>query len=230
MTTAREIVKKSLQKIGVLVKNEEPSADEANDGLDSLNQLIQSWSNDSALITSRAWETFTLTAGQSTYTMGVGQTFNTSRPTNIIGAYIRNGNVDTWLTIVGDEAYNSITYKGLTGIPQFLNYDNANPTDNLRLYPVPASAYPIFLLSEKPLVTISTLDTTLDLPPGWERALIYNLAAELAPEYGQQPDQSIFKIAADSLALVRTATIRARPMDAYPQVLSTRNIWSGWRN
>jgi len=229
MTTARQIIKKSLQKIGALVKNEEPSADEANDGLDSLNQLLESWSNDSAVITSRAWETFNLSGGVSTYTMGTGQTFNTSRPTNIISGYIRNGSVDTPLTIVGDEAYNSITFKSLTGIPQFLNYDNANPTDNLRVYPVPSAVYPIFLLTEKPLINLTTLDTALSLPPGWERALIYNLAAELASEYGQQPDQSIFKIANDSLAMIRLSTIRARPMDAYPQVMAVRNIWSGWR-
>jgi hypothetical protein len=229
MPTARQIIKKSLQKIGVLVKGEEPSADEANDALDSLNQLIQSWSNDSAVIPSRAWETFTLTSGVSTYTMGVGQTFNTSRPTNIIAGYTRNGSIDTMLTVIGDESYNSISFKALTGIPQFLNYDNANPVDNLRLYPVPVSAYPIFLLTEKPLVTISTLDTTIDLPPGYERALIYNLAAELAPEYGQAPDQSIFKIAAESLGMIRLSSIRARSMDAYPQIISSRNVWSGYR-
>jgi len=229
MTTARQIVKKSLQKIGALVKNEEPSSDEANDGLDALNQLIQSWSNDSSLITNRAWETFTLQGGVSTYTMGVGQTFNTVRPTNIISGYIRNGTIDTMLTTIGDEAYNSITFKNLTGIPQFINYDNANPTDNLRLYPAPSTAYQMFLLTEKPLASITTLDTALAFPPGWERALIYNLATELAPEYGQLPDQSVFKIAADSLAKLRLSTIRARSMDAYPQVISIRNIYSGWR-
>jgi hypothetical protein len=229
MATARTIVRKALQKIGVLVKSEEPSADEANDGLDSLNQLLESWSNDSAVIVSRAWETFTLVGGQTVYTMGPGQQFNTSRPTNIIGGYVRNGTIDTQVTVISDEAYNSIGFKAITGIPQFINYDNANPTDNLRLYPAPSSGYLLFLLTEKPLITITSLDTTLSLPPGYERALIYNLAAELAPEYGQQPDQSVFKIAADSLGLIRLATIRTRSMDAYPQTLTTRNVWSGWR-
>lgn len=229
MTTARQIVRKALQKIGVLVKSEEPSADEANDGLDSLNQLLDSWANDSAVIPNRTWETFPLVGGQSTYTMGVGQTFNTVRPTKIISGYIRNGTVDTPITIIGDTAYNSIGFKGITGLPGFLNYDGANPTDNIRLYPVPSTAYSLFLLTEKPLSGIATLDTNLVLPPGYDRALIYNLATELAPEYGQQPDQSVFKIAAESLGMIRMTTIRDRSMDAYPQVISTRNVWSGWR-
>jgi len=229
MTTAREIITKSLQKIGVLIKSEAPSADEAADGLSSLNQLIESWSNDSSAIISRAWETFTLVAGQSTYTMGSGQTFNTTRPINILQAYVRIGGVDTDVGIITDSAYNEIPFKALTGVPQWLNYDNANPTDNLRIYPVPASAYQLFMLSEKPLAGFATLDTTVIMPPGWERALVYNLALELAPEYDQQPDASIAAIAAKSLGLARMATIRARPMDAYPQGNGVQNIYSGYR-
>lgn len=229
MTTARDIIKRAMQKIGVLVKSEEPSADEANDALNSLNLLIESWSNDSSVITSRAWESFTLTAGVGTYSMGPGQTFNTTRPINIVTAYNRNGGLDTPIGIITDEAYNSITFKTLTGIPQMLNYDNAYPTGNLRLYPVPSAAYTLFLLSEKPLASVTSLDTDINLPAGWERALIYNLALELAPEYNQQPDASVARIAADSLGLVRKATIRARPMDAYPQNVAIRNIYSGWR-
>ena len=229
MTTARRIIQKAMQKTGVLVKSETPHADEAADALDALNALIQSWSNDSALITSRAWETFTLTGGQITYTMNIGGDFNTTRPTHIITGYIRIGSIDYPLTVATDQAYNSITFKNLTGIPQFINYDNAYPTDNVRLYPAPSSAYSIFILSEKPLSQITSLDTDIDLPPGWERALVYNLALELAPEYNQKPDESIVAIARDSLAKVRLSNIRARPMNAYPQRVSVRNIYSGWR-
>ncbi len=229
MTTARDIIKRSMQKIGVLVKGEPPSDDEAQDALASLNALISSWSNDSSTITSRAWETFTLSANDGTYTMGSGGDFNTTRPTRILGGYIRiGGNTDLPLEIISDEQYNSISFKGLSGIPQFLNYDNAYPIDNIRLYPIPSAAYPIFIMSEKPATEFATLDTVLSLPSGWERALIYNLALELAPEYGQQPDQSIAKIAGESLGSIRAATIKARPMRAFPNGLQVRNIYTGW--
>lgn len=229
MTTARDIIKKAMQKIGVLVKSEAPSDDEADDALFSLNQLIESWSNDSSCIISRAWESFPLTAGVSTYTMSTGLTFNTVRPIHIVQSYVRNGSVDTPVGIITDEAYNSISFKDISGVPQFLNYDNAFPTDNIRLYPVPSAAYTLFILSEKPLSGFATLDTVVNMPAGWERALVYNLALELAPEYKQQPDPSIVKIAADSLGLARRSTLRARPMDAFPQNLTVRNVYSGWR-
>lgn len=227
MTTARTIVKKSLQKIGALIKNEEPSADEANDGLDALNAMIASWSNDSLNIYARAWETFPLTSSAS-YTIGVGGNFNTSRPTNIVDSYVRSGTIDYPITIVDDEAYNSISFKSLQGIPQFLNYDNAYPLGNIRLYPVPSASYSLFLLTEKALTEFATLDTELSMPPGTERALIYNLGIELAPEYSQQISAEHAKIAGDSLGLIRGKVAQVRGMDAYPQTMQIRNIFSGW--
>jgi len=230
MSTARDVVKRSLQKIGVLVKSEAPSADEASDGLNALNNMLGSWTNDGLLIVSRAWETFTLAGGTALYTMSVGLTFNTPRPVKILSAYIRIGTIDHPLSIIGDEEYNRISFKALRGIPQFLSYDNAFPTDNLRLYPVPAAAYPLFILSEKPITQLTTLDSDVNLPDGWEEAMIYNLAMRLAPEYGQQIDPVIADIARKALGAIRINTARNRPIDAYPAGGQVRNIFSGWRN
>lgn len=230
MTTARTIIKKALQKIGAIVKNEDPSSDEASDGLDALNGLIDSWSNYSLNIYARTWESFTLTSGIGSYTIGSSGDFNTARPTNIVQSYIRNGSIDTSVAITDDESYNTITYKSLTGIPEFLNYDGGYPLGKIRLYPVPSSGYSLFLLSEKPLTTFTTLDTVLSMPPGTERALIYNLAIELAPEYSQKVDAVTLKIANESLGAIRTKTAQVRGIDFYPQTLLVRNIYSGWYN
>lgn len=227
MTTARDIIQKSLQKIGAIVKNEPPSADEANDALDSLNALISSWSNDSLNIYARTWETFNLTASSS-YTIGTGGNFNTARPTNIVAAYLRSGTIDYPITIIDDEAYISISYKNLQGIPEFLNYDNAYPLGRIRLYPLDTSQQ-LFILTEKSVTSFATLDTEMSLPDGWERALVYNLALELAPEYSQKPDAYIVKIAGESLGAIRQKVAQVRGMNAYPNDLAVRNIFSGWR-
>jgi hypothetical protein len=227
MTTARSIIKRSLQKIGVLVKSEEPSADEANDGLLALNALIDSWSNDSLNIYARAWESFPLTSSDN-YTIGTGGDFNTARPTNIVAAYLRSGTVDYPIEVIDDEAYSTIVFKSLQGISYFLNYDNAYPLGNIRLYPVPSGSYSIFLLTEKALTQFTTLDTELSMPPGTERALIYNLGIDQAPEYGQQVSAEHAKTAAESLGLIRTKVAQVRGMDAYPKNMTVRNIFSGW--
>lgn len=228
MTTARSIIKKALLKIGALVKSEDPAADEANDALDSLNALIASWSNDSAVIYARTWETFPLTSA-STYTIGTGGDFNTDRPLNIADCYLKDSTIDYDMEIISAEAYDSISYKSLQGIPEFLNFDNGYPLARIRLYPVPSASYSLFLLTEKAVTGFTTLDTVLSLPPGWERALIYNLAIDLAPEYNQEPSQAIVEIAKESLGMVRIGVIKNRPMDAFPQNVGVRNIYSGWR-
>jgi hypothetical protein len=43
MTTARDLITMSLRSIGVLHSGETPSAEEANDGLVTLNQMLNSW-------------------------------------------------------------------------------------------------------------------------------------------------------------------------------------------
>lgn len=227
MSTARDIIKKSLQKIGTLTKGENPSSDEANDALDSLNALIASWSNFSENIYSRTLETFNLTSA-ATYSIGAGQTFNTTRPIQIVDAYVTSGGIDYPLTIINQEQFDPVAMKTTQGIPQYLIYNNAYPYGTITLYYVPSGVNSITLLSEKPITGFATLDTAMSLPDGWERALVYNLALELAPEYAQQPDASVAAIASQSLGAIKLAVIRSRPINSSPAVRTVNNVYTGW--
>ena len=226
MATARTIITKAMQKAGILVKSEQPAADEANDALDALNSLMDSWSNLATNIYARATETFALTSA-STYTIGSGQTFNTTRPVQIVDAYVTLGGISYPLEVIKEEDFNSINYKAQTGIPQYLVYDHAYPTGTITIYPTPNSSYSLVMLSEKPLSTFATLDTTVSLPNGWERALVYNLAKELAPEYGQQIDPQILQIANEALSAVRLSIARSRPVFSNEPLLAG-NVYNGW--
>jgi hypothetical protein len=227
MTTARKIIKKAMQKIGVLVKSEAPDDDEANDALDSLNALIDSWSNEPANVTTRVRETFPLTSSAS-YTIGIGADFNTERPMQIVDAYASLAFTDTPVAVVNQEEYDLITYKDAVGQPIALTYNSGFPTGTITLYPTPNASYTLTILSEKAITGFTTLDTELTLPQGWERALIYNLALELAPEYGQQPDQSIALIASQSLGAIKLAVVRSRPVNSSDAILPLRNIYTGY--
>lgn len=225
--TARQIIKKAMQKGGILIKNEDPDADEANDALDTLNATLSSISNDALNIYARTWQFFTLSGGIASYTIGTGQDLNTSRPLQIVDCYLRNDTIDNPMTVVPDEFYDSIELKTVQGIPYWLNYNNDYPTGIIRLFPVPSADYQLFLLMEKPLNNFPTLDTVMVLPDGWQRALIYSLAVELAPEYGQQVDPVVVELAKQSMGKIKTAVARVRTMDAYAQA-RTGNIYNGW--
>ena len=230
MATGADIVKKMLQRAGVLTKNEEPSADELNDGLDALNNMVASWSNNSLLVYARTWEDFNLSSGVSQYTIGSGGDFDTARPNQILEAHIKSGNVKYEnLSIVGDVVYNRyIDDLNITGYPLWLNFDNSNPLGIIRLYPKPSSALTLFMLTEKP-VTAFTAAGVVSLPPGWERALIFNGAIEVSGEYGVEPPASTIKIARESKGNIQRAIAKVTTMDSQPMGGENGfNIYRGW--
>jgi len=213
MATARNIVKKALQKVGVITKDEEPSADETQDGVDTLNALIDSWSNESLMVYASAWETFTINSGDAEYTIGTGGDFNTTRPLFISAAYVRQGNTDYALGRMSDINYNNdIITKNTLGIPEFYNFDNGFPLAKIRLYPVPSIGLSLFLLSQKKLSDFD-IDDEVELPPGWERAIINNLAVDIAAEYGQEIPESTAAIAKSSLANIKISVAKNKTAD-----------------
>lgn len=219
MSTALSIITKAMQKAGILTKSESPSADETADGLDMLNDMLSSWSNESLMIYARVTESFTLSGGTASYTIGSGATFNTSRPIEIVQAHVRQvgGNIDYPISMVSDEIYQGISDKTIQSIPYMLNYTNAFPTATINLFPVPDQAFALYLTSQKELTQFALSDV-VSLPPGWKRALIYNLAIELAPEYGQQVDSVTMKIANDAKSAIASSVAIIRSMDAQPYV------------
>lgn len=228
MTTARTLIKRALQKNGVLTKGEAPSGDEASDALQTLNAMLGTWSNDSLLIYARLSESFVLTSGQSAYTIGSGGNFNTARPMQILSAYVRIGNIDYDLDIINGVAYDDITLKSLqSSIPSALYYDGNSPLGTITIYPVPTTGT-LYIRSEKQLSSFTTLDTDLDLPPGWDKAIVDNLSIELAPEYGQPVTEAMYMMATNSLGRIKTAVARNKGMDAYPYNGNSNNIYTGW--
>lgn len=229
MGTALNIITKAMLKVGILTKTEAPSSDEANDALDTLNDLLSSWSNDSMLITSRVTELFNLTAGVLNYNIGPGQTFDTVRPIHIVESHIIDGIISyESMYQCPDEVYQGFNLKTLQSIPSSLNYSNAFPVGTIKLYPSPASGYTLSITSEKELSQF-TLNETVSLPPGWNRALIYNLAVELAPEYGQEVDQLTLKIANDAKAAIARSIMKIRTLDAPPLTeIGQFNIYTGY--
>lgn len=229
MSTALGIITSAMRKAGILTKTESPSADEAQDGLEMLNDLLASNANDGLFVYARTLESFPLSGGVADYTIGTGGTFNTPRPVFIASAYVRIATLDYPLTIIQDEDYANIGIKSIGSIPYWLNYTNAYPLATIRLYPVPSAAWTLFLLSEKQLSEF-TLNQTVSLPPGWDRYLKNQLAIEMAPEYGQQAPDETVEIASKAMAAIKRGAARVKTMDNYMDVGGRRNIFTGWEN
>lgn len=228
MSTALDIITGAAKLIGVVFKSETLDDDEANDGLVALNDMLDSWSNDSLLVSAYTEETFSLT-GASSYTIGTGGTFNTSRPITIKTAVVRSGNIDYDLKIITPEQYQSIALKSTASpIPEYLVYDNVYPLGTIKLYPVASAGSTLTMLSNKPLSNLSALTTAVTLAPGWKRALKYNLAIELAPEYGVDVPAWVIRNAGTSKGDLKRAANANKAMPYMPDEVTTSNIFTGY--
>jgi hypothetical protein len=183
--------------IGVLADGEVPTASQANDALDSLNIMLNSWSTQGLITAALIKESLTLTSALGTYTIGPTVTapnFITSKPFKITSGYIHDasGNDYPLMDIISIEEYNSFPLKTTQGTPERLAYDmgatqQANQIGTIYLYPVPDStiAYTLYIESEKPFTQFATLDTAVTFPLFYDRTIIFNLAIELYPLYSK---------------------------------------------
>ena len=229
MTTARTIIKRALQKSGIITKNDGMSGDEATDGLFSLNTLLGSWSNENLIVYDNVLEEFPLIAGQAQYTMGSGGDFDTVRPLKIINAYVRQSNIDYNLSIISASDYDLAVRKTDQSIPDVLGVQMSYPLMILTLYDTPYDGLDLFIRSQKPLTEIASLDTEIAFPSGWEKALIDNLALELAPEYGQPVNEVMYEMAIRSKGAIKSTVTRNRPIETFPLTSgNNNNLFSGW--
>ena len=204
--TGRELVAASLRLIGALAPGEPLAAQEAKDGLDSINRMIDSWSNDGLMVYSITQEApLVLTPDVSTYTLGLAGDLP-ERPLQIVNAFLRVGTTDFPVRILSKDEYASIVLKGMKStIPNALFDDGGYPQRKITLYPVPSQANSLVLYTKRHLPEIASLDDTITLPPGYERALAFNGAIELAPEYGKSVSAEVLKVADESKSSLKRA-------------------------
>lgn len=189
--TVGDLINKSLQLIGVIAAGETPATEESNDALDVLNNIVASWNAQQIPLFSVSLQTVTLT-GAATYTLA-------TRPRRIKTAQVVATNGATQApALVDSVGWASIPDKTRTGLfAESLYCDYAFPSATISLSPKPAGGT-LEIYAYTPLTAFTGLTQTISLPDGYERALRYALAIDLAPEYGRPVDQAVAGIANES--------------------------------
>jgi len=234
MATVRDLLKGSLRLLGAISTGETPTSEELTDGLSVLNDMLDSWATEKLLVYGRVREEFSLVSGTQSYTIGSAGTFNTSRPQGINEATIEDQSVSPTteyrLHILNDQEWSEIKIKDLTGnIPTKLYMEEGFPLNTLYFWPKPSSTNKVVLYSWKPFTAFATLDTTVSMPPGFAKALRYNLALELAPEYGKSASPELVSGAMESKENIKRMNIKPQYLSVDAALMGSKpfNIETG---
>ncbi len=179
MTTALSLVESALSTLNVKKAGQSLDPDDAQLGLDRLNDLLDSWAIESLYAFSTT--EYSATVNAATVTIGPTGTIVTPYvPTRIEGAFTRQADIDYPITLVNYLDFADIAMKSTVGpFPQIGYY---NGTGTLTLYPVPSSIALHVSVYER-LSEFATLLTSYTLRPGVRRALHLSLAEELADPF-----------------------------------------------
>src|SRR5574343_577293 len=157
------------------------TADELIDDMLALNLLLASWD---LSIYANVQETKALTSGVASYTWGTGGDINTERPIDLLDqTYIRSGDIDYTVELITQPEYNAIPNKSTSSRPDKIFFDPKMAFAYVYFYPVPDSAYVVYLTSLKAVTELTDGANTVYLPQETLAALKWNLAVELAPNY-----------------------------------------------
>lgn len=174
--TVLEILKGSLRAIKVLAPGRTPGQSEITDALFGLNAMLRKWATNSLRVYATTRGQYSLAAASS-YTIGpAGDIALTERPVEIVSAATIEDDRETPIDVI---AHN--------GSPSRIGlyYRASWPSGVLTPYPEWDTAKTLVLYMRTVFAEIDDEDADVVFPPGYEDAILYNLAVRLSLEWPQ---------------------------------------------
>ncbi len=222
LVNKQSICTRALRLIGAIGAGDTPDADDLADAVTVFDEMWDGWRADRLTIVVVERSVFSLVSNTQAYTIGPGGDFDHARPLWLDRASIISNTGAQPLELpmrvltVGD--WQNIPIKSTqSSLPRKLWYDFAFPTSganaglgNVHFYPVPnVGNLQTALYLPTPLDEMADNTTQYDMPPGYARALRYNLAVELAPEHqdGASASDDVVRKADKFLGEIRDVNI-----------------------
>jgi hypothetical protein len=201
--TRDQIITLALRKLGILELGETPDTDTIDNATMSLNLLIKQLSTEGLRLWKISELIVPLTASQTSYILG-GSTSTlmydslaptvaiTDKPLKVIQGFYRSIQVtpyiDTPVLLVSKQEYNVLGSKFSTGTANTIFYDLKSLNGILYVFLTPdtnaSTNIELHLIAQMPLNDISGATEIPDFPNEWMNCLVWNLADQLALEYG----------------------------------------------
>lgn len=231
--TALQLITRAGTLAGIFAQGEVPSAADGQDALAILNGLVDGFATQRLALPASQREVFAFTANQSTYSIGPGATWNTTRPVSIdamaVLSLTATPNFEIGMSALDDQSYDALSIKGLTAtFPTYYYWNATFPTGSIFVYPTPTDStnYEAVLYTPTQLSTFTALSTSVTMPPGYYRMLYYNLAQELAPAFARELSPTIAGFAAQSLADIKRINVEMTDLAAGAALPGVGGIYS----
>jgi hypothetical protein len=232
--TANDQINGALRLIGMLAEGETPSAATSQDALLALNQMIDSWSTERLSVFSTQDQVFSWTPGLIHRTFGPTGDFVGNRPIMLDDStYFRDpaSGISFGIKIINQQQYDGIAVKTVTSTyPQVMWINMDYPNIDMYVYPVPTKTLEWHFISVTELDQPASLSTVIAFPPGYLRAFRYNLACEIAAEFGVEAPPSVARIAMASKRTLKRINNPDDIMSLPYSIVGTRqrfNIFAG---
>jgi hypothetical protein len=218
MPTATALCTRALQLAGVVAPTDTPSAEDLSTAFEALSDMVDDWGTQRLTIYYVARTTKTLISGTATYTIGSGGSINIARPLWVQNAGLILDNTATTpveipIRVMTDDEWAGRAQKTLTSSLLLGIYYDHKWTAGLGIvyvWPIPTvSNTQLVLYTPTAISEFADRTTDYTFPPGYRRALLFNLANELGPWYPMaQPDPRVQKLATESLASIKRGNNR----------------------
>ena len=201
-TTAGDQINGALRLIGQLAEAETPTAATFQDALTALNQMIDSWNTERLAVFSTQDQVFSWPPNVLSRTLGPTGDFVGNRPILLDDStyFIDTASgISYGIKIINQQQYDGIAVKTVTSTyPQVIWINMNYPNIDMYVYPKPTKVLEWHFISVEEITQPALLSTTLAFPPGYLRAFKYNLACEIAAEFGVEPSPQVQRIAMTS--------------------------------
>jgi hypothetical protein len=186
-STVSDLIHSSMRLIGAIAAGEILETAELNDAFVSFNQMLSSWNTEGASLVGRKQIVVNIAAPLNGYTLP-------ERPVKIEAASAAISGVENGIEIVDAAGWEAIPIpeKQMQSIfirKLYCNY--LYPTTTVYIWPVPRLPGTLEVWIYATVPPFAALDSVIDLPFGYEAGLRWNLAVNLAPEYGRPIDQVV---------------------------------------
>lgn len=168
-----------------------PSDEMYGEMIPATNRMLASWSCDGHRVFTTAINEYDLIASQKIYTIGPGGDFNSARPLFIRDAnfiFPTNPQLRRPIKLLDDDEWSKIAVQDIAAAPPwYLYFDGGfdlNGRAKIYIVGQPPTGYKLELFTWQALKSDFTATTdAVIFPPGYEKALVSNLAIEAAMLY-----------------------------------------------